>query len=154
MKSKEEIQTIQDREQCYFFVVKSLKRDFYRERETVQELMSYSVQDQIEIASQIAKLIMISGLGDVGFHNLLIDRETKKLVFVDTEPLYGSLLLEEGEIDKCRYNRTNEFHSFTNNYDCVMLGFRKMIESCKTLPIFQEVLTIYQTVFQETFEKK
>ena len=138
MKTSTEIRNISESAQCYEFVVKSVKVPVMNRRETVECLASLPVERQVEMAVQVAKLICKSGIGDVGFHNILMHRDTKQLVFVDTEPLYGSLLLDEP------YDRTQQITQMTDNLKAANFGLDTMRSRKGENTIFAQVAQIYK----------
>ena len=144
LKSQDEIQEERENEQCYHFVVKSKKINLLNDQETISRLSSLPQQKQIKIATQIMQMICKSGLGDVGFHNFNINKETGKLVVLDTEPLFGSLLLDEESKFDHQYERTNELMEFCTNSETVKIGLDNMIEACKQLPVFEKVAKVYK----------
>lgn len=147
LKSQDEIQNENEYEQCYHFVVKSKKINLLDKTETIARLCSLSQQKQIQIATQIMRMICSSGLGDVGFHNFKINKETGKLVVLDTEPLFGSLLLDEESKIDWQYTRNNELITLYPNSRTVTDGLNNMIEACNQLPVFEKVATIYKEYF-------
>lgn len=148
LKSQNEIQKECEREQCYHFVVKSEKIDLLSETDTISKLSSLSQQEQIKIATQIMRMICKSGLGDVGFHNFQINKETGKLVIVDTEPIFGSLLLDEKPTFDGQYRRSNKIMQFSKNSQRVTSGINAMIKACNTtLPVFEQVAKVYKECF-------
>lgn len=151
LKTKEEIKRANDREQCYHFVVKGIKLSLMSERNTMNTLSLYTIEDQVEIAIQIMKLICKSGLGDVGFHNIYSSKETSKLVFVDTEPLYGSLMLDEPELKENQYERTKQIIDTVTNLDCIITGLKYMADASGKLPIFKKVAQIYLSEVRRMF---
>lgn len=147
LKSQDEIQEEDENEQCYHFVVKSKKINLLNNQETISRLSSLPQQKQIKIATQIMQMICKSGLGDVGFHNFNINKETGKLVVLDTEPLFGSLLLDEESKFKGQYERTNQLVKISTNSETVKRGLDNMIEACKQLPVFEKVAKVYKECF-------
>ncbi len=69
-----------------YFVVKSKIEDIMTVDETAVFISKLSVEDQTEIAHQLYQLIFLSGFGDGSLDNLRIDKDSKKLVIIDTEP--------------------------------------------------------------------
>lgn len=145
LKSIDKVKDLYEDEQCYLFVVKSKKLNLLSKSETISQLLSYTREKQLKIATQIMKLISKSGLGDVGFHNFYINRDTNKLVIVDTEPLYGSLFLNEK--GKYLYSRTDLLRHQITNDKTVKQGFKQIKEQFSILPIFEEVSKIYIECF-------
>lgn len=144
LKSQDEIQKENESEQNYYFVVKSKKLNLLDKKETILKLSLLPRQKQIRIAQQIMRMICKSGLGDVGFHNFNINKETGKLAVLDTEPLFGSLLLDVGSKSAKQYQRNNELMEFCTNLCNVTTGLDTMIEDCKELPIFEQVAKVYK----------
>lgn len=150
LKTEEEIRGETENSQCFYFVVKSKKMDLLNQKQTIEAVSLYPEHRQIEIAEQIMKMICRTGLGDVGFHNLHVNRETGKLVVVDTEPLFGSLVLDEEEQVRNQYSDNNRIKSQSSNALNVRTGLGQMIEACRQkLPLFEKVATVYQSVFEE-----
>ena len=70
----------------------------------------------VKVATQIMKLICKSGLGDVGFHNINVNVDTGKLAFYDTEPLFGSMHLnEELRYKKHQYSSSDDLRESSSN---------------------------------------
>ena len=97
------------------------------------------------------KLICKSGLGDIGFHNIHGNRKTGRLVFVDTEPLFGSLLLQEKDMIDDQYDRTNTITKHTTMLGCIVLGFDNMILHTDDLSIFKRIAEIYKQCLLEVY---
>lgn len=150
LKSKDEIQKKSENEQSYYFVVKSKKINLLTKKETILKLSSLPQQKQIKIATQLMQMICKSGLGDVGFHNFNINKETGKLAIIDTEPLLGSLLLDEESKFNWQYIRNNELIKYSSNSETVKTGIDNMINACKELPVFKKVAEIYKECFSVT----
>lgn len=145
MKTSTQIKEISENSQCYEFVVKSMKVPVMTKQESTTYLTSLPADTQIKLAVQVMKLICKSGIGDVGFHNILVHKDTKQLVFVDTEPLYGSLLLNEPETRPRQYYRTQEIIKMTNNLEVANGGLNEMIKNAKgDNAIFVQVAQIYK----------
>lgn len=160
LKSQKKIEEKSYYEQCHYFVVKSKKLNLLNEEETVAKLSSYDTDKQIKIATQIMHMICRSGLGDVGFHNFQINRDTGKLAIVDTEPLYGSLVLDvdvkredqyaddENLRNKFkRYERLYHIKRYHTNQVTVCQGLEQMVKACDELPIFKKVAEAYWDAF-------
>lgn len=153
IKTSYEMKLLFDDEQAYQFIVKSIKLPLYNTEKTIEKLLSKPKLVQERVAEHIMKLICKSGLGDVGFHNILYDPATDKLVIVDTEPLYGSLLLDEPSLKDDQYKRTRVLIGLTNNLDCAITGLDMMIRSSSSLPIFKQVAEIYKDCMLQTYKK-
>lgn len=109
------------------------------------------------------KLICRSGLADVGFHNFQISRETGKLVVVDTEPLFGSMLLDEvtkiptqstwnGQ-PTSQYAWNDELKEHCSNLSMVKQSLDNINLACNELPIFKKVAEIYREFFENMARK-
>jgi hypothetical protein len=153
IKTLDKIQTMEEREQCYQFVVKSKKIELLNTEETISELSSLPQQKQIKVAKQIMEMICRSGLGDVGFHNFNINKKTSRLVIVDTEPIYGSLLLDEGSKFDEQYQYSNTLLKRCSNLQTVATGLSNMVKACQQLPVFRKVAEIYQSEFNKLFQQ-
>jgi len=154
VKTSAEIKQLRDSEQCYSFIVKSIKLPLQGKADTIREMLSRPVDVQTQFAVQIMKLICKSGLGDVGFHNILYNPASGKLTVVDTEPLYGSLLLDERSVTKYQYDRTRKIIEFTTNLKTAIQGLDEMIDLAKDVPVFKQVAQIYKQCMQQVYGKK
>ncbi len=146
LKPQQELQKMNEAEQCCHFVVASRKLNLMSEFETIDALAAMPVQRQVKIATQIARLICRTGLGDVGFHNIHINKETGKPVIVDTEPVFGSLLLDEPPEFSHQYPHTQTLLRSCTNSATILAGLNSMIRPSlqQKLPIFQQVAEIYK----------
>ena len=152
LKEESEIKKLQESVQCFDFVVISKKLDLLNPLQTVERIKSYPLEKQIRIAEQMMQIICRSGLGDVGFHNFGINQKTNRLVIFDTEPLYGSLVLDEQSEDQWQYVRNNDRKEKITNKISAQKGLNGMIEACSDVPVFVEVAQIYRDVFNQTLE--
>lgn len=96
MKSEEEIKKVSDAP-CYF-IVKSKKIDLFDEEQTIEKIKNYKKEKQVKIAHEIMQILVESPLVDFGYHNIHLkkktglNKKTGRLVIVDTEPLYFSMV--------------------------------------------------------------
>jgi hypothetical protein len=149
LKSQAKIQNERDKDQCYFFVVKSKKINLLGEKQTAAQLASYDEQRQLKIANQVAQVICKSGLGDIGFDNLSINKDTGRLAFVDTEPLFGGLFLDEQPRHEGQYRTTERRRLASPNLRSVNIGLEHMITRCAGVPIFVKVAKAYQAALHQ-----
>lgn len=148
LKSKDVIKNEKENEQCFYFVVKSKKINRLDETETINRLASYDQEKQIKIATQIMQLICKSGIGDMNFENININKDTDKLVFIDTEPLFGSLLLNEESKFHNQYQQNDGLKGNTSNARNVERGLDNIIKASGKLPVFKKVAEIYKDYFK------
>jgi hypothetical protein len=151
LQSQAKIQEVGEYRQCYVFVVKSKKINLLDEKQTAAQLTSYDEQRQLKIANQVAQVICKSGLGDIGFHNLNINKDTGRLVFVDTEPLFGGLFLDEKPRHEGQYGRTEEVRPLNPNLRSVDIGLKNMIKWCADVPIFVKVAKAYRAALHQQY---
>ena len=138
LKTEEEIKLEGEYEQPYYFVVKSKKEDLIGQSGSEEYVLSLSDSDQLKLGYQVGQLMRISNIGDIGFHNIQFNR-IGALVFFDTEPLYGSLLLDEIPNSKRQYDRTEVIKKI-NLRDGYVDYVPVFAEKCSHLPIFQKGL--------------
>ncbi len=149
-----EAKTANEYNQCFHYVVKSKKENLCDEEETIYRIRSMEEYQQYEMCLQLIILIILSGLGDIGFHNFYMHKKKEQLILVDTEPYHGSLKLDIEEMqpnfndlknkfdekafstqreyfksDYMRYKLTRE--RLTNNWygDSVKKGLEYLVES-------------------------
>jgi hypothetical protein len=153
LKPLEELENIVEQGQCFEFVVASRKLTLFNEFDTICKLEKLPQAKQAIIATQIMRLICRSGLGDVGFHNIFMNKETRKLVFVDTEPLWGSLILDVSTSPANKYQITKEImqDGLAESALTVLNGLNKMIQK-GYIPVFVEVAKIYKKYFCEALQ--
>nr|QBK92410.1 MAG: uncharacterized protein LCPAC401_00480 [Pithovirus LCPAC401] len=69
-----------------YFVVKSKIENVMTRVETAVFIGALSVENQMDMAHQLCQLIFLSEITDVTLDNLRIDKNSKKIVIIDTEP--------------------------------------------------------------------
>ncbi len=69
-----------------YFIVKSKIENIMTRVETAVFIGRLSIEDQMDMAHQLCQLIFLSGFTDASLDNLRIDKNSKKIVIIDTEP--------------------------------------------------------------------
>nr|QBK92868.1 MAG: uncharacterized protein LCPAC403_00020 [Pithovirus LCPAC403] len=69
-----------------YFIVKSKIENIMTEDETAVFISTFPIEDQMDMAHQLCQLIFLSKIADVTLDNLRIDKNSKKIVIIDTEP--------------------------------------------------------------------
>ena len=85
LKTREDI-IANRKNRAFYFVVKSKIESIMTEEETAVFIDNLPISDQIDTAHQLSQLVCLSGFNDISLDNLRIDKKSKKLVIVDTEP--------------------------------------------------------------------
>ncbi len=151
---------------CFFFIVKSKKRDLFSEIESKIYIEHLEKFEQAELASQLAKMIICTGLGDVGFHNFHIDKTKNTLVIVDTEPLYGSMVLDIDNLHpkptgnpeqdfladiffQIRFQRSLKTKDSCRMSECIKRGLNMLLISLEHNEVMHKVIIEYIKSFNE-----
>lgn len=73
------------------FIVMAEFKDIYSEAETAKIIREMSVENQLKLYGQLCCIIEKTSLTDIGWHNIRLTKNTRKLVIIDTEPLYNEI---------------------------------------------------------------
>jgi|GEM_PF-3407604 len=123
------------------------KLDVMSKIETEQTLSSYPYKRQMKIAEQIVKMVCKTGFCSIGFNNLRIDRDSGKLIILDTTPYWGSMFLDSnGENVALKVNSGSKNGT---QGQLVEQGLKNFVHYTQDIPIMHEVAKHYLASFSQ-----
>jgi hypothetical protein len=157
VKSLEKIRKLSEYEQSYNFVVVSEIENLMNVKDTANYIISLDEETQNRMFEQLMRLICKSGIRNLTLNNIRIHRDTKKLIIADTEPLFGSLLLDENTVEKKhQYYRNNQLKKIYHKSRLIIESLEDIIKYYKNVKILEENrynLNVL-TKFAEEYKKK
>lgn len=127
------------------FLVVVEKMDLFPKEKKTEHLRSLSENQQESLASQVCMIPENTGLGDYTWRNLELTADGKKVVVLDTEPLYGALLVDRTN-DSFERNRTFLRHYTLDR--CAKEGLKQLHRSSQ-----QNDLVIFENTAQKFLER-
>lgn len=115
--TKEVISTLDEQDINQAFIVCAENKDFFDKNITIEKIKEMHQELQERIAEQACQIPLSTGLGDYTWENIRKDVYTDIFHILDTEPLFGELLI----------NR------FGDGYDwnkCIALNINPTLKSC------------------------
>lgn len=134
--TKDIISTLDEQDINQAFIVCTEKKDVLSVDVTIEKIKEMNQELQKTIAEQACQIPLNTGLGDYTWANIQKDAHTDIFYVLDTEPLYGELLInifEEGRYNEKGYLRNTTFArniTLKSAAKVGLSGFKESSENC------------------------
>lgn len=148
---KDIISTLNEQDINHAFIVCTEKKEVLSVDTTIEKIKEMNQDLQKQIAEQACQIPLSTGLGDYTWANIQKDAHTDIFYVLDTEPLYGELLIdifEEGHYNEKGYLRNTIFVRQITLKSSAKLGLSEFKESSENYD-----LETFSNAAQEQLEK-